>query len=659
VFSVRDFWSTFRLNVGHSLNDLHHARVLTPTSIMSRIAASPTVSPPLSPPLSGASGPIQSRRVQHRRGSSSAADPWGANIELNMNPGRTTSCKLTIVRVNPTPSIQLDEQPPSPQHRRHFGLSSHSQNVHRRHGSHGHGSTGKNENARMSFASASFAPPGSSSAHGPRPGSPTHGLHRHSSVPKPRLSADQLVSLAQQSCNPQSAPSSPRTPGESLTATAGLGRTSFTSIPDDVFLPFVDRADEVKALFTSPQPGARLLALLAQTFPTQSVSELPVTNEAVFGTDPRQWTSAQLEYWIKQVDRDTAPDEEWVGLIRRCVLYHSELIWERIKGALGAPPELEPDGFEEDPFTLDNPLTFNDLKLGPSQAPDSAEQPIETHPPNPDASSQPTPDNVSESNTSASVGDESVVPLSIEPVLVTTSSAAEHDHPPTRPGGHRMHDISEDVQGESENEGERSGGGSSGLASPPREVIQGLRFSTAPVPPGLFAMDTGHMALSGTFSTSPVALQQPTQIPDEHPSSPVRRGSIGGSRRRWSYAGSSASSEPYDAVGERGPGNPLFPSNFAKLALGPTLTAKYVNSLLRVPLFSFLTSFWYSLFRSPCSNPALRSRDFPPAPAFSNPHAIRAGVLRGRRSKPSWADDWDPSKHEYAITASEGSVGGH
>ena len=31
---------------------------------------------------------------------------------------------------------------------------------------------------------------------------------------------------------------------------------------------------------------------------------------------------------------------------------------------------------------------------------------------------------------------------------------------------------------------------------------------------------------------------------------------------------------PYDPVGDRGPGNPLFPSNFARLAVGPTLSAK-------------------------------------------------------------------------------------
>lgn len=103
-------------------------------------------------------------------------------------------------------------------------------------------------------------------------------------------------------------------------------------------------------------------------------------------------------------------------------------------------------------------------------------------------------------------------------------------------------------------------------------------------------------------------------------------------QRRWSYAASNASSEAYDGAGERGPGNPLFPTNFARLALGPTLTA---------------------------NNPALRSRGHPPAPAFSNAHDIRMGVMRGRRGKPSWADGWDPMKHEYAVTASEGSVGGH
>ena len=545
---------------------------------MSRTAASasPTSSPPLSPPRSVPSSPILSRRVLHRRGSTSAADPWGNHLDLNLNPGRATSCKLTIVRVNPMPTIQLDEQPPSPQHRRHFGHGGHAQNSHRRLGSHGH--TGKSENTRMSFASASFAPPGSSSGSGARPGSPTHGLHRHTSVPKPRLSADQLVSLAQHSCNPQSAPSSPRTPG-SLTAAAGPAPASFTAIPDDVFLPFVDRAEEVKALFTSPQPGARLFALLAQIFPPQSAPEFPVTDESVFGTDPRQWSSAQLEYWVKQVDRDVAPDEVWVGLIRRCILYHSELIWERIKGALGAPPELDPDDFEEDPYTVDSPVIFDTLKE--EHLSDPAAPHNESPPPNLDNEPQPTPDHVSESNSSPSAGEPLIISaLSIEPVLMTTSPVAEHDRPPTRPGGHRMHDISEDVREESsENEDEESEEPDS---SPPRrETIQGLCISTGPAPSGLFATGPNQAPASmRAFSMSSVPPQQQSpQVPGEVPSPLMRSGSMGSMQmqRRWSYAASNASSEAYDGAGERGPGNPLFPTNFARLALGPTLTAKYVS----------------------------------------------------------------------------------
>ncbi|KAN0113685.1 hypothetical protein V8E52_007484 [Russula decolorans] len=587
---------------------------------MSRTAVSLATSPPRSPPsLSGPSSPIQSRRVQHRRGSTSAADPWGNHLELNMNPSRTTTCKLTIVRVNPTPPIQLDEQPPSPQHRRHVGFGAHSQNAHWRLGSHG---TGKGENTRMSFASASFAPPSSSLGPGPTHGH-SHSLHRRPSVPKPRLSADQLVSLAQQSCDPQSAPASPRTPGGSLAATSGSGRNSFAAIPDDVFLPFVDRTEEVRALFTSPQPGARLLALLAQTFPSKSVPESPVTDESVSGTDPRQWSFAQLECWVKQVDRDVAPDEVWVGLIRRCVLYRSELIWERIKGALGAPPELDPDDFERDPYTVDDPVIFKNLKLDHSSDPGAqfTESPIQEF----DSESQPTPDHVSESNVSVPAGGSpDISTLSIEPVLMTTSPTAEHDHPPTRPGGHRMHDISEDDREESDENEDGATPTAEPVSSspPPREIIQGLCISTGPALPGLFSTEPGQIVPtppSRAMSLSSMSQHQSTQVASSPP------------KRRWSYGASNASSEAYDMAGERGPGNPLFPTSFARLALGPTLTA---------------------------NNPALRSRDFPPQPAFSNPHAIREGVLRGRRGKPSWADGWDPMNHEYAITASEGSGGG-
>jgi hypothetical protein len=48
---------------------------------------------------------------------------------------------------------------------------------------------------------------------------------------------------------------------------------------------------------------------------------------------------------MKWVCCDTAPDQ--VDLVCLCILFRGELIWERTKGA---PPELDPDGFEEDPF---------------------------------------------------------------------------------------------------------------------------------------------------------------------------------------------------------------------------------------------------------------------------------------------------------------------
>ena len=96
---------------------------------------------------------------------------------------------------------------------------------------------------------------------------------------------------------------------------------------------------------------------------------------------------------------------------------------------------------------------------------------------------------------------------------------------------------------------------------------------------------------------------------------------------------SNASSDAYDMAGERGPGNPVFPTSFARLTLGPTLTAKYVFSMASRAMMAALADDLH-----PLSNPALRSCDFHPQTAFSNPHAICEGILRGWRSKPSWAD---------------------
>ena len=69
-----------------------------------------------------------------------------------------------------------------------------------------------------------------------------------------------------------------------------------------------------------------------------------------------------------------------------------------------------------------------------------------------------------------------VTALSIEPVLMITSPVAEHEHPPTHPDGHHIHDISKAVLEESgENEGEGVPAAEHVSSSPPlREIIQGL-----------------------------------------------------------------------------------------------------------------------------------------------------------------------------------------
>jgi len=135
-----------------------------------------------------------------------------------------------------------------------------------------------------------------------------------------------------------------------------------------------------------------------------------------------------------------------------------------------------------------------------------------------------------------------------------------------------MHDISEDVGEESDENKDEATPTAEPVSSspPPREIIQGLCISTGPALPGLFATEPGQIAPtppSRTLSGSSMAQHQSTQVASSPP------------KRSWSYAGSNASSEGYDMAGERGPGNPLFPTSFARLALGPTLTAKYVTVL--------------------------------------------------------------------------------
>ncbi|KAF9475212.1 hypothetical protein BDN70DRAFT_936052 [Pholiota conissans] len=304
-----------------------------------------------------------SRRLSARRGSVTAPDPFGVHTTVNQDPNRSSSSTLTIVRVpagSPAPVLPaLNEPPASPV------LS--SRRLHRRIGQ--NPPPADPSTNRVSFAFSSFGPTGGPRASSPsgNPPSPSSSPRLRPSSPhlgatsfggKPRLTPDQLVDLARQATIPRahiSSPSDVPTPA------------TFTPLPDDIFLPFIDRPTEVAALISSP-PDVKLFTLLAQTFakpppsavdPTSTVAAADKQDGPVdLPRDPVQWTYPQLVYHLTKVDRDIAPDFIWSIAARKCILSHSELIWERIKGALGVPPELDVeydflDDDQESPDTSD------------------------------------------------------------------------------------------------------------------------------------------------------------------------------------------------------------------------------------------------------------------------------------------------------------------
>jgi len=309
------------------------------------------------------------KRIATRRGSVSAPDPFGKHVSINSDPHRSTSSRLTIVRVlEPSPASPgfapaLDLPSPSGLHHRRSS---------RRHGSSSSLSTGDN---RLSFALSSFVPTsptqsnpntqnssarsGSSPSSSPRlrPSSPSFIRRLSASGPpaysRPNLSPEQLIELARQSSNPRfvpqaTAPTSPVSPSP-----AGLTPATFTPLPPDIYLPFIDRPGEVSTLLSTP-PTTKLFSLLAQTFP-KGTSE----DQDVLTDDPSSWNFQTLWLWLTTVDRSVANDSLWVRNARKCVLTRSELIWERLKGALGVPPELEVED-DDDLQYIDDAVPAND-----------------------------------------------------------------------------------------------------------------------------------------------------------------------------------------------------------------------------------------------------------------------------------------------------------
>lgn len=272
--------------------------------------------------------------------------------------------------------------------------------------------------------------------------------------------------------------------------------------------------------------------------------------------DPKSWTRAQLEYWFRHVDRDVASDEEWAAKARACAHSHSELLWERIKGALGIPPELDvsEEEMEEDVIRgLDSSLVLSPVDTDSKPGFSLADR-------NP-------------GNYADVFDDDYDIPLSIEPVFAMDLNPSQSGDPQAGLG-----DISEAAEEEAENADVEQ----DTCPSPPRqdEVVQGLRISAS------FSSPASHLHgnIPSAFASPIVAGGGDGGV--VNPSSNVE----GGYRLRRSNSSSSsihldgrlspyftyrgARDDDYSSGIERGSGNPLFPSNFAKLDTNPTLRPK-------------------------------------------------------------------------------------
>ncbi|KIJ46251.1 hypothetical protein M422DRAFT_29384 [Sphaerobolus stellatus SS14] len=253
-----------------------------------------------SPSMPSSSTTDRRRLSLRRRGSISAPDPWGTFEE-------TTRGVASVLHIIKASSPAPDDVEKSYQRKSAHGL--------------GNPRT-QSASSRISFASGVRPPsPHSDSDLGPR--------RSNAYTARASLTPAQVLELAQQCNNPCDSPKSPGGPRAPSTV-------HFTPIPDEHYLPFIDRASEVQELISSPSSRAcKLFLLLAQTFPKDA---LPGTE------DPKTWTYAQLEEWLVKTSREEANDTEWVRKAHLCIANKSDFIWERIKAALGVPPELEDFG---------------------------------------------------------------------------------------------------------------------------------------------------------------------------------------------------------------------------------------------------------------------------------------------------------------------------
>ncbi|KZP21105.1 hypothetical protein FIBSPDRAFT_931921 [Athelia psychrophila] len=375
-----------------------------------------------------------------------------------------------------------------------------------------------------------------------------------------------------------------------------------------------------------PQP-LRTLAPFAPPYSSQSSYSVrePEIAASSLPAEPTAWTYDQLLAWLTQV---------------------AYAVWERVKGALAVSPELDHDldaehEHEHKEFTDEEDIgvgerakegdvfeEWDSVGVGldeqhnahrwPSSSVGPASTPTHYSPTlyegtdafggwdynyedEPDAGMSLSIENIMAAPTTpggdvTAASSPSHSPLSSPSVPAVLS----HRHSPLAMSG-----ISEDAEDEDaapKNEpapgnGEAEGyttarpGPSAKFNSPPNGgTIQGLKISTSPAvsresgPPACTYRIRRRTSSPGCPRSPAASASARGRAREERAEQQLREHALAGSTR--STTGSIGA---YDPVGERGPGNPLFPSNFARLAVGPTLRA---------------------------NNPALRSPRSPPQPAY-------------------------------------------
>ncbi|KIY68874.1 hypothetical protein CYLTODRAFT_421208 [Cylindrobasidium torrendii FP15055 ss-10] len=331
---------------------------------------------------------------------------------------------------------------------------------------------------------------------------------------------------------------------------------TFTELADDVFLPFIERPSEVQALIASA-PTSKLFALLRKTFP----------NDACGGIDqdPTTWSFDTVIQWLTGPDRDTVPDALWVRQLRACVLARSELIWERIKGALGVPPELDHDGilWSDDDSTQINTSDVEDgPRIGGVKGPWDDWDSASIDSPSSLAAARHSPILERLSPLPPPMGGDLTSPLIIEPITSSPAGSPFFQAAPS-PSINPLDGI--------------------------REEEESAATLTANTPAVEQSMSPGGHIQGLTISTSPssprTAPSRPMPVPPAHNrrsswegrpsfgSSPLRHGSPGqspvlsGRRSRpssiSSFSTMSLGSFPMSPSEERS--GPLFPSSFATL----------------------------------------------------------------------------------------------